>query len=146
MQTPLLIPVAQPADGMSRLTRHHDLSCDVLVAGGGPAGLPAALAAARQGAKVILCHDRPVLGGNASSEVRMHIVGADCSGKRGIALQTEAREGGIIEEIRLDACVQNPQRSSSVFDVLLYDKCRRERNLKLMLNTTVSSAASNKTI
>ncbi|MGE0760728.1 MAG: FAD-dependent oxidoreductase, partial [Pirellulaceae bacterium] len=45
------------------------LQCDVLVAGGGPAGLVAALAAARHGADVILCHDRPMLGGNASSEV-----------------------------------------------------------------------------
>ncbi|HIM57155.1 MAG TPA: FAD-dependent oxidoreductase, partial [Candidatus Latescibacteria bacterium] len=55
----------------------HALPCDVLVAGGGPAGVPCALAAARGGARVILCQDRPVLGGNASSEVRMHIVGAD---------------------------------------------------------------------
>ena len=58
----------------------HELSCDVLVAGGGPAGTPCAVAAARQGATVILCQDRPMLGGNASSEVRMHIVGADASG------------------------------------------------------------------
>ena len=58
----------------------HALPCDVLVAGGGPAGVPCALAAARGGARVILCQDRPVLGGNASSEVRMHIVGADASG------------------------------------------------------------------
>ncbi|MCP4512402.1 MAG: FAD-dependent oxidoreductase, partial [Fuerstiella sp.] len=54
----------------------HELNCEILVAGGGAAGVPCALAAARCGAKVILCHDRPVLGGNASSEVRMHIVGA----------------------------------------------------------------------
>ena len=40
------------------------LTCDVLVAGGGPAGVPCALAAARNGAQVILCQERPVLGGN----------------------------------------------------------------------------------
>jgi hypothetical protein len=116
------------------------LECDILVAGGGPAGVPAALAAARSGARVILCHDRPVLGGNASSEVRMHIVGADCSGGRGSALETEAREGGIIEEIRLEAAVHNPQRSPSIFDLILYDKCRREPHLTLLLNTTVCGA------
>lgn len=116
------------------------LSCDVLVAGGGPAGVPCALAAARNGARVILCQDRPVLGGNASSEVRMHIVGADCSGGRGQRLATEAREGGIIEEIRLDTTVHNPQRSPSMLDLILYDKCRQQENLTLMLNTTVVKA------
>jgi hypothetical protein len=120
--------------------RDHALQCDVLVAGGGLAGVAAALAAARSGARVILCHDRPVLGGNASSEIRMHAVGADASGKRGVPLATEAREGGIIEEIRLDACVQNPQRSASMFDLILYDKCRSEPNLTLLLNTAVTGA------
>ena len=90
------------------ILRNHELTCDVLIAGGGPAGFPAALAAARCGASVILCQDRPVLGGNASSEVRMHIVGADVSGHRGRELETEAREGGIIEEIRLETA--GPQR------------------------------------
>lgn len=118
----------------------HNLSCDVLVAGGGPAGVPAAIAAARRGAKVVLCHDRSVLGGNASSEVRMHIVGADQSGRRGKELETEAREGGIIEEIRLENCVRNPQRSPSMFDLILYEKCRAESNLTLLLNTTVIGA------
>lgn len=113
------------------------LSCDVLVAGGGPAGVPCALAAARSGAKVILCQDRSVLGGNASSEVRMHIVGADNQGARSEELATEARETGIIEEIRLDTTVRNPQRSASMLDLILYEKCRAEDNLTLMLNTAV---------
>lgn len=113
------------------------LECDVLVAGGGPAGVPCAIAAARNGARVILCQDRPVLGGNASSEVRMHIVGADASGGRGVELETEAREGGIIEEIRLETCVRNPQRSASMLDLVLYELCRAEPNLTLMLNTAV---------
>ncbi len=118
----------------------HELTCDVLVAGGGPAGVPCALAAARCGAKVILCQDRSVLGGNASSEVRMHIVGADCSGGRGEALATETREGGIIEEIRLETAVRNPQRSASMLDLILYEKCHAEANLDLMLNTFVGGA------
>ncbi|MBI2192255.1 MAG: FAD-dependent oxidoreductase [Planctomycetes bacterium] len=123
------------------LVQEHELSCDVLVAGGGAAGVPCALAAARCGAKVILCQDRPVLGGNASSEVCLHVVGADASGGRGLELQTEAREGGIIEEIRLETCVRNPQRSPSMYDLLLYDKCRSEPHLQLLLNTSVTGAA-----
>jgi hypothetical protein len=112
---------------------------DLLVAGGGIAGVCCALAAARLDTRVILCQDRSVLGGNASSEVRMHIVGATgLSG--GEELQNELREGGIIEELRLDLAVQNPQRSPALMDLLLYDKCRREPNLVLYLNTTVVSA------
>lgn len=120
----------------------HELQCDVLVAGGGAAGVPCAVAAARAGVEVILCQDRPVLGGNASSEVRMHIVGANATGSldRGAELETEAREGGIIEEIRLENTVRNPQRSAAMFDLILYEKCRAEPNLTLMLNTTVISA------
>ena len=100
-----------------------ELETDIVVAGGGAAGVPCALAAARTGARVILIQDRPVLGGNASSEVRMHIVGANGTGRfdRGEELVTEAREGGIIEEIRLENAVRNPQRSASMFDLILYD-------------------------
>jgi hypothetical protein len=122
---------------MSAVLETHTIACDILVAGGGPAGVPCAIAAARNGAKVILCQDRAVLGGNASSEVRMHVVGADMSGGRGVELETEAREGGIIEEIRLETAVRNPQRSASMLDLILYEKCRAEKNLTLMLNTTV---------
>ncbi|MEZ6144253.1 MAG: FAD-dependent oxidoreductase [Planctomycetaceae bacterium] len=84
-----------------------------------------------------------MLGGNASSEVRMHIVGANGTGRfdRGSELETEAREGGIIEEIRLENAVRNPQRSASMFDLILYDLCRREPNLTLLLNTTVTGAS-----
>ncbi|MCB1230776.1 MAG: FAD-dependent oxidoreductase [Verrucomicrobiae bacterium] len=119
-----------------------ELETDIVVAGGGAAGVPCALAAARTGARVILIQDRPVLGGNASSEVRMHIVGANGTGRfdRGEELVTEAREGGIIEEIRLENAVRNPQRSASMFDLILYDLCRREPNLTLMLNTSVTGA------
>ncbi|WP_442484609.1 FAD-dependent oxidoreductase [Aeoliella sp. SH292] len=120
--------------------RHQRLDCDVLVAGGGMAGVATALAAARRGVRVVLCQDRPVLGGNASSEIRMHIVGADQSGNRGRELETEARESGIIEEIRLENCVRNPQRSPSVFDLILYDKVHAEPNIELLLNTTVTAA------
>jgi hypothetical protein len=123
---------------MNLVTEHH-LSCDLLVAGGGMAGVCCALAAARLGAKVILCQDRPVLGGNASSEIRMHIVGA--TGLHAcIPLCLEPREGGIIEEIRLELAVRNPQRSAAMADLILYELCRAELNLTLMLNTTLTAA------
>lgn len=121
---------------MSGKNKSALIHADVLVAGGGISGVVAAIAAARNGAKVILCQDRSVLGGNASSEIRMHIVGAAHS-KRGTALETEAREGGILEEILLECAVRNPQRSASMLDLLLYEKCRAEENLTLMLNTTI---------
>jgi hypothetical protein len=117
----------------------HEFESDILVAGGGPAGVACALAAARQGAKVILCQDRPVLGGNASSEIRMHIVGAN-SKRPTKPLQLEPRETGIIEEIRLENSARNPQRSPSVFDLILYEKCKAEPNLRLFLNTSVTAA------
>ncbi len=124
----------------SKLQTTHNLKSDIFVAGGGIAGVCAAISAARNGAKVILVQDRPVLGGNASSEIRMHICGADMSGHRGKELETEAREGGIIEEIRLENAVRNPQKSWSMMDLILYEKCFAEKNLTLMLDTAVISA------
>src|SRR5688572_14912658 len=111
------------------------LSADVVVAGGGAAGVPAALAAARRGASVALIQDRHVLGGNSSSEVRMHIVGADRHGA-----VPHARESGIIEELRLEDAVWNPQRSPHMWDQLLYDKVISEPNITLLLNTSVDGA------
>ncbi|OJW22088.1 MAG: hypothetical protein BGO49_14805 [Planctomycetales bacterium 71-10] len=112
-----------------------DLECDLLVAGGGPAGVCAALAAARNGAKVVLVQDRSRLGGNSSSEVKMHIVGANMhTGRPGW------REGGIIEELRLDDAANNPQRSWELWDLLLYDKLISEPNVTLILDTAVCAA------
>lgn len=48
---------------------------DVVIVGGGIAGCAAALAADKQGLKNALIHDRPLLGGNASSEIRVHTLG-----------------------------------------------------------------------
>lgn len=112
-----------------------DLSCDLLVAGGGMAGVCAAVAAARHGVKVVLVQDRSRLGGNSSSEVKMHIVGADMHGSR-----PGWREGGLLEEFRLEDAVQNPQRSREMWDLLLYDKVVSEPNITLLLDTTCCAA------
>ncbi|HRZ38998.1 MAG TPA: FAD-dependent oxidoreductase, partial [Candidatus Paceibacterota bacterium] len=111
------------------------LEADVLVAGGGMAGVCAALAAARHGATVILVQDRSRLGGNSSSEVKMHIVGANAHGGR-----PGWREGGLIEELRLEDAVRNPQRSFELWDLLLYDKIKSEPNITLLLDTVVFAA------
>ena len=125
---------AQRFDGEPNMTL-VDLDCDVLIAGGGPAGVCATLAAARNGAKVILVQDRSRLGGNSSSEVKMHIVGANShTGRPGW------REGGIIEELRLDDAANNPQRCWELWDLLLYDKIISEPNIRLLLDTTVFAA------
>jgi hypothetical protein len=108
----------------------HEFHTDFLVVGGGLAGVCAALAAARNGRKVVLVQDRSVLGGNASSEVRMHTVGADIHGRR-----PGARESGIIEELRLEDAARNPHRSYSQWDLLLYEKVTAEPNLTLLLDT-----------
>lgn len=55
---------------------------DVVVIGGGLAGCGAAIAAAEQGMKVALVNDRPVLGGNASEEIRVHTLGIYGKSKR----------------------------------------------------------------
>jgi len=128
-----------PEDQPAMPLTERRLDCDVLVAGGGIAGTCCGLAAARLGARVVLLQDRPVLGGNASSEVRMHVVGATgLSG--GQPLVDELREGGIVEEIRLDQCVRNPQRAPALLDLALYDACRREPSLTLLLDTTLVAA------
>ena len=117
------------------ITIHRYLEADFVVAGGGMAGVCAAIAAARHGARVILVQDRPVLGGNASSEVRMTVSGADVSGSR-----PNARETGILEELRLEDAARNPGRCAQMWDLLLWEYVTREPNITLLLNTHVDGA------
>jgi hypothetical protein len=119
-----------------RHMREVRLEADVLVAGGGLAGVCAAIAAARHGARVVLVQDRSRLGGNSSSEVKMHVVGANQHTAR-----PGWRESGLIEELRLADAVNNPQRCWELWDLLLYDKVVSERNITLLLETTVFSAS-----
>lgn len=106
---------------------------DIVVIGGGMSGLCAAIAAAREGSRTALVHNRAVLGGNASSEIRMHIVGADHHGTR-----PNARETGILEEILLEHKHRNPENSWAIFDAILWEKAAFQENLTLYLNTHVS--------
>ena len=112
------------------LTTKH-VSCDLCIVGGGISGVVAAIAAAREGLKVVLMHERPVLGGNASSEIRMCIsgVGGDSN-----------RETGVLEEIELENMYRNPTKSYAIWDTVLYDMVRREKNIQMLLNCTCMDA------
>ncbi|MFW6414480.1 MAG: FAD-dependent oxidoreductase [Verrucomicrobiota bacterium] len=112
---------------------HHKV--DFCVVGGGMAGLTAAIAAARNGARTVLIHDRPVLGGNASSECRVHVRGAERGNKI-----PHMRETGILEELRLENLYRNPQRSFSMWDLVLYEKARLQEHLTVLLNCSCFDA------
>ena len=72
---PLVASAQMKTEENWKVKTYTELSADIVVCGGGLSGVCAAVSAARHGAKVILVQDRPMLGGNASSEMRMGIVG-----------------------------------------------------------------------
>ena len=111
--------------------REQSHTVDLCVVGGGLAGMCTAVAAARHGAKVALIQDRPVLGGNASSEIRMWICGAHGENRR---------ETGLVEELHLENNYRNPESSISVWDSVLYQFVRFQPGLELYLNCTVTAA------
>lgn len=114
------------------------LKTDFVVVGGGLAGLCAAVAAARNGAKTVLIQDRPVLGGNSSSEIRISIGGAYGIRKNDGSVQ-EFREGGIIEELLLLNLYLNPTLRWTIWDHIMFQFAKAEPNLTLLLNTSVQS-------
>ncbi|MGO1638899.1 MAG: FAD-dependent oxidoreductase, partial [Ancrocorticia populi] len=112
------------------------LTADIVVCGGGLAGLCAAVAAARHGAQVILVGDRPVLGGCSSSEIRVSPQGA-------AHFHGYARESGIISELIIaDRMVNHAATggtgwTNSVWDMVLYDLVQRTPGITLLLNTSI---------
>ncbi|GGZ38079.1 hypothetical protein GCM10007049_34200 [Echinicola pacifica] len=116
--------------------RQKTVQYDVAVIGAGMAGISAAVASARNGAKTVLINDRPVLGGNASSEIRVTVNGVQ-------SLQNKhrvERETGIIEEMLIDNWYFNPQESYPVWDHVVYDYVSQQSNLDIMLNTQAIDA------
>ncbi|MCA9438904.1 MAG: FAD-dependent oxidoreductase, partial [Candidatus Omnitrophica bacterium] len=108
-------------------------SYDIVVVGGGIAGFSAAVSAARNGAKVALVHERSMLGGNSSSEVKLYPENAT-------AHQVWIKECGIFDEIHVEERVRNhiPYREgkmNSIWDLTLYEWVLREPNITLYLNT-----------
>jgi len=104
---------------------------DICVVGGGLAGLCAAVSAARHGSKVAIMQDRPMFGGNASSEIRMWLCGAQ--GK-------DVRETGIVEEIEMDNFYRNPEKNYSIWDSVLFEKAYLEKNISMLLNCSCMDA------
>jgi len=108
----------------------RELSADFVVVGGGMAGLCAAVAAARNGAKTVILQDRPMFGGNASSEIRMWICGAHGENRK---------ETGLLEELQLDNYYFNPTMKYTLWDDVMYGFAKREQNLTVLLNTSVEN-------
>ena len=117
-----------------RILKTLTLTTDLVVVGGGLSGVCAAIAAARAGIKVVLIQDRPVLGGNASSEVRLWVLGATSHMGNN---NRWSREGGIIDEILLENLYKNKEGNPVFFDAIILDKVQQESNIKLLLNTSV---------
>ena len=134
-----LLSVQAGAQGMlteknSQVVKEVELQADFVVAGGGLAGVCAAVSAARHGTSVILVQDRPVLGGNASSEMRMGIVGV---------LKDQYQEAGILEEMQLRNFYYNPLQRYTLWDDVIYTTVISEPNIKLLLNTSVEDVVMN---
>ncbi len=115
---------------MLKPDRKKTVDYDVAVLGGGIAGMSAAVSAARNGAKTLLVQDRQILGGNASSECRVHL-----NGVTHLKDGKPERETGVVEEMLIHNWFNNPQKSWRVWDHVLYDFIVREPNLTLMMNT-----------
>lgn len=99
---------------------------DLVIIGGGVAGTCAAISAARLGLKVALIHDRPVLGGNNSSEVRVHLGGR-------INLEPYPALGDLVNEIG-PGRVGNARPASYYEDERKLKAVKSEKNISLFLN------------
>ena len=129
ISTTLALPAQEMRTEQNSLVINEvNLEGDFIVAGGGLAGVCAAVSAARHGASVILIQDRPVLGGNASSEMRMGIVGV---------LKSQYSEAGILEEMQLRNFYYNPLQRYTLWDDVILSTVVDEPRIKLLLNTSV---------
>lgn len=109
---------------------------DLVVAGGGIAGICAAVSAARRGLKVALVHNRPVVGGNNSSEVRVQLGGK-------VNLEPYPALGNLVNE--LDAQQkQNARPAAEYKDYLKMDLVANEPLVSLFLNTHIEQVKMNR--
>lgn len=110
----------------------HDIHTQLAVIGAGPAGVCAALSAARLGVETVLVGNRPVLGGNSSSEIRVWTRGATGAGNM------FAEEMGVWGGLKLENLYKNPDANPIFWDEILLDAVLREENLRLYLNTEIA--------
>lgn len=120
--------------GRGRALKRINLQADLVIVGGGLAGTCAAVTAAREGAQVVLVQDRPVLGGNASSEVRLWILGATSHMGNN---NRWSRESGVVGEFLEENLYRNPEGNPLIVDTVLLDLVRQEPNITLLLNISV---------
>ena len=99
---------------------------DLVIVGGGMAGTCAAISAARLGVKVALLQDRPVLGGNNSSEVRVHLGGR-------IKIEPYPELGNIVNEIGPEK-QGNAQPAANYEDQKKMEAVKAEKNITLFMN------------
>ncbi len=102
---------------------------DVVVVGGGLAGCVSAVSAARLGVKTALIQNRPVLGGNASTEILVPPVGL----WPGKIDRLDPRETGLLEEFRTEG--RQKVREGALYSKRLARFVSDEPNLDLYLNT-----------
>ncbi len=126
--------IKEPHICETRRNKEVALKADLIVVGGGMAGVCTSITAARSGSKVVLVQDRPVLGGNASSEVRLWILGATSHMGNN---NRWAREGGVINELLVENLYRNKEGNPLIFDTILLEKVKAESNITLLLNTSV---------
>jgi hypothetical protein len=118
----------------------NEITGELVIVGGGLSGVCAAVTAARAGVQVVLVQDRPVLGGNASSEVRLWVLGATSHMGNN---NRWAREGGVIDELLVENTCRNPEGNPLIFDAILLDLVRKEKNIHLLLNTAIFELEKN---
>jgi hypothetical protein len=126
--------LVSPSSSAKRPLKTVPLACDLVVGGGGLSGVCAAITAARAGLKVVLVQERPVLGGNGSSEVRLWILGATSHMGNN---NRWAREGGVIDEFMVENTHRNREGNPVFVDALLLEMVAREPNITLLLNTVI---------
>lgn len=115
---------------------YKNLKYDLVVCGGGIPGVCAAITAARNGVKVALTEQRPLLGGNSSSLALVPPHGA-----ASLWHNRNAREGGLLEELLQEYAYRSPHADNRcIWDLILSEWCHREPNLDLYLNARLSSA------
>ncbi len=134
--------VEQAAASRSDLVpRHGGLikgDYDLVVVGGGISGTSAAISAARNGMNVALVHERSMLGGNSSSEVKLYP-------ENNSSFHPWIKEGGLNEEFHVEERARNHQAyvegtMNAHWDLTLYEWAVREKTLKLYLNTHMDRA------
>ena len=125
-------PHAPTPRSLQREARSYDL----VVIGGGMAGIAAAVTAARKGVRTALVQDRPVLGGNASTEIRVNLEGANGGGHNRFFV-----ESGLAEDLLLENLWRNPTGSADHWGSILLDLVLREKELTLYLDTVVQHVA-----